>query len=448
MKLRPRTLRGRLALIFALITVVVSASVAAFVLLRYRTDLSRQINENLETRYADVRGAVRRAPVPFPRGSTTSVIPKAEAFAQVLSLDGEVLEASPRALLDHPLLGPRQIAEAQQKRITLDRAEPPRASSARLLAGTERLGNDHVIVVVGSSLEEHERAQHQLALALAIVLPALAVIVITAAWFIVGAALRPMRAMVSEADALSIAGAAGCRCRAPRELAELASHLNDMLARIEAALDHERAFLDDASHELRTPIAIARGELELARPLASGSPAVAAALESAFEEVERLQVLAVNLLDLARTRAAGPPAETHVDLREVCADAIESVRRASEPEDVEVSLRGQASTLGDAAALTRAVTNLVDNAVRHAGHEVTVVVAQPNGVSVVEVRDDGPGFPPAIVDRVGERFIPGSHGAGLGLAIVEAIAGAHGGRLELSNAGDGTHGAVARLELG
>ena len=131
MKLRPRTLRGRLALIFALITVIVSASVAAFVLLRYRADLSRQINENLETRYADVRGAVRRAPVPFPSASTTSVIPKAEAFAQVLSLDGEVLEASPRALLDHPLLGPRQIAEARKKRITLERPEPPARRPAR-----------------------------------------------------------------------------------------------------------------------------------------------------------------------------------------------------------------------------------------------------------------------------------------------------------------------------
>ena len=122
MKLRPRTLRGRLAVIFALVTIAVSASVAAFVLLRYRADLSRQINENLETRYADVRGALRRAPVPLPDEPTPSVIPKAEAFAQVLSADGEVLEASPRALLEHPLLGPRQLAEAQKKRFTLERA--------------------------------------------------------------------------------------------------------------------------------------------------------------------------------------------------------------------------------------------------------------------------------------------------------------------------------------
>ena len=159
MKLRPRTLRGRLALIFALITVVVSASVAAFVLLRYRADLSRQINENLETRYADVRGALRRAPVPFPSGRTPSVIPKAEAFAQVLSTDGEVLAASPRALLDRPVLGPRQLAEGTKE---ADHARTRRATARRQRAPAGRVrngsGTERVIVVVGSSLDEHERA--------------------------------------------------------------------------------------------------------------------------------------------------------------------------------------------------------------------------------------------------------------------------------------------------
>ena len=235
-------------------------------------------------------------------------------------------------------------------------------------------------MVVGSSLDEREHAQHQLALTLAIALPALAAIVIGAAWLIVGAALRPMRSMVSEADALSIARRGRLSVQGPAELAELASHLNDMLARIEAALDHERAFLDDASHELRTPIAIARGELELARPLASDSPAVGAAVESALEEVQRLQTLAVNLLDLARTRAAGPPPETRVDLRAVCAQAIDSIRRAGELDGVAISLHGEALTVGDAEALARAVTNLVDNAVRHAEHDVTVTVGRPNGV--------------------------------------------------------------------
>jgi signal transduction histidine kinase len=445
--LPPRTLRGRLALIFALITVVISASVAAFVLLRYRADLSRQINENLETRYADVRGALRHAPVPFPSGTEPSVIPRAETFAQVLSTDGAVLAASPRALLDHPVIAARQLDEARRKRIAIERSVPPRADNARLLAGPERLGNERVVVVVGTSLDEHQRAEDQLALALAIALPVLAIVVIGAAWFIVGAALRPMRSMVSEADALSIARRGRLSVQGPTELAELAGHLNDMLARIEAALDHERAFLDDASHELRTPIAIARGELELARPLTAESPEVGAAVESALEEVGRLQTLAVDLLDLARTRAAGPPQPILVDLGEVCEQAVDNVRRAGERRDVTVSLHGRGTTVGDETALVRAVTNLVDNAVRHAAHSVTVTIAGRNGATDVEVADDGAGFPSEVIDRSGKRFMPGAHGTGLGLAIVETIAAAHGGTLVLSNRADGSSGAIARLEL-
>jgi len=445
---RPRTLRARLALLFALITIAVSTSVAAFVLLRYRADLTRQINENLETRYADVRGTLRNVQtLPSPERVHRSFIPRAESFAQVLTPAGAVLEASPRALRDRPVLGPKQRARAALHKVTLERPVPPRAGNARLLAGPERIGSERVIVAVGSSLDEHERSQHQLARTLAIALPVLAAVVIVAAWFIVGAALRPMRALVSEADALSIRRRGRLSQQGPTEVHELARHLNDMLARIEAALEHERAFLDDASHELRTPIAIARGELELARPLTAENEAVGAAVESALEEVERLETLARNLLVLARTRAAGPPPEIQVDLRTACERAVDNVRRAGAIASVAIDVLGDASTVGDADALERALGNLVENAVRHARSHVTVSISHPNGEAVVEVVDDGPGFPASVVERTGERFVRGADGVGLGLAIVEAIAAAHGGHLSLSNLDNGATGAIARLEF-
>jgi len=449
MTLRPRTLRGRLALIFALVTIAVSTSVAAFVLLRYRADLTRQINENLESRYSDVRATLRNVgtlPRP-PERVNHSVIPRAESFAQVLTPAGEVIDSSPRALEDNPVLGPNQRARAAAGKVTLDRPVLPGAGDARLLAGPESIGSRRVIVVVGASLAEHERSQNQLARTLAIALPVLAAVVIVAAWFIVGAALRPMRALVSEADALSIRRRGRLSQQGPTEVAELARHLNDMLARIEAALEHERAFLDDASHELRTPIAIARGELELARPLAANDEAVGAAVESALEEIERLEMLARNLLVLARTRAEGPPPESRVDLRTTCERAVDNVRRARAPSTVVVDIVGDASTVGDAEALERALGNLVENAVRHARRQVTVTIGHPDGEAVVEVADDGPGFPVGVVARTGERFVRGADGVGLGLAIVEAIAAAHGGHLSLSNLDNGATGAVARLEL-
>jgi signal transduction histidine kinase len=443
----PRTLRVRLALVFAAVTVAVSASVAGFVLVRYRSDLSRALDDNLETRYADIRGALKHPPEPTAAGATPSVIPKAETFAQVLTPDGRVLAASPRSLSDRPLLGPNQRLRASGEKITVERDVPSPAGDARLLAGPERLGTDPVILAVGSSLGLHERSQHQLEVALAIALPALAAIVIGAAWLIVGAALRPMRAMVRQADALSIARRGRLSVQAPAELAELARHLNDMLDRIEAALDHERQFVDDASHELRTPIAIARGELELARPLVVDEPAVQSAVDSALEEVERLEAMAVNLLVLARSRAAGPPADVRIDLHAVCEQAIDDVRRARDLNGVTVSLDGDAATTGDAIALVRAVTNLVDNATRHAAHAVNVTVERSNRSAVVEVHDDGPGLPREVIDRAGARFVPGSRGAGLGLAIVDAIAAAHGGHLELVNDDGDAHGAVVRLVL-
>jgi signal transduction histidine kinase len=427
-------------LVLGLVTALVAASVAVFVLLRYRSDLNRQIDDSLETRFADVRSALRHEKKP--------IIPKAEVFAQVLDPSGSVIAASPPGLSDASLLGRVRLARAGERRVTVERPIPPRADDARLLAGPGRLRRRDVVIVVGTSLAESERAQQNLERALAIALPAFVAVVIGVGWLLVGAALRPMETMVAEAEAIS-ATRRGQRLseQGPAELTELARHLNEMLGRIEAAVDHERAFLDDASHELRTPIAIARGELELALPVAAEDPAVAGAVESALEEVVRLESRAVNLLVLARTRSGQLP-QLHVDLRAVCDHAVDAQTRAHGLGPVSVDVEGDGATLGDATALERAVSNLVANAIRHAQRHVHVAVVSSNGTATIEIADDGPGYPGEIVDRAGERFVPGADGGtGLGLAIVDAIATAHGGMLELGPRTDGAPGARARLVL-
>ncbi len=446
MRLRPRTLRGRLVVVLALVTVVVSGLVAGFVLVRYHTDLNGAIDEGLETRYADVRSTLRRVPRPVS-GADDVIIPKAEVFAQVLTTDGSILAGSPRSLRERVVLDAKDLAAASRHQVRIEQPVPGHDGSARLLAGPERLGDQRVVVIVGSFLAESERSQEQLERALAIALPGLVVIVVVAGWFLVGAALRPVGSLVTEADALS-AGHQDRRLseQGPSELADLARHLNMMLARIEAALDHERSFIDDASHELRTPIAIVRGELELARPLAAHDPELRAALDSSLEEVERLQALALNLLVLGRARASGPPSTDRVDLRAVADRAVGSSRRVDESRSIEVVVRGAGSTAGDAAGLERAITNLVDNAARHAARRVEVVVGLTDNDAFVSVSDDGPGFPSTVVHHVGERYVPGTvAGAGLGLAIVDAIAVRHAGSLELGTPPDG--GAVATLHL-
>src|SRR5207245_9088895 len=142
-------------------------------------------------------------------------------------------------------------------------------------------------------------------LALAIGLPWLAALVTLAGWFLAGAALRPVQEMIEDADVIAARSARQLSRRlsvpkdAGEELAELARRLNHLLERIEDALEHERVFLDDASHELRTPISIARGELELARLQAESGSEIAAALDSALEAIDRLDHLAA--------RPRGPP---------------------------------------------------------------------------------------------------------------------------------------------
>jgi signal transduction histidine kinase len=175
----------------------------------------------------------------------------------------------------------------------------------------------------------------------------------------------------------------------------------------------------------------------------------AAALDSALEEVARLDHLAVNLLVLARARSAGPPSQDPVDIGAVAHRAVDIVRRARRDSTVPIDVTGAAVVPGDASALERALVNVVDNAARHARARVGVTVRPDSDHVVVEVIDDGPGFPAELVDAAAARFVRGptssDHGAGLGLAIADAIAAVHGGSTEITNRPEG--GASVRLIL-
>jgi two-component system OmpR family sensor kinase len=455
-RLRPRTLRGRITLVLALVTVVLSALVGVLVDVQYRSALNSALDETLETRYLAAVQQIKHAST----GSTVRpVIPDAESFAQVIDAHGVVVAASPRALRRHAVLHGADLARARERQVTFVRDAGPRGERARLRAGP--VGRAGQVVVVGSTLEETTSAQHRLELALAVGLPLLAALVTIAGWFLAGAALRPVQEMIEDADVIAARSARQLSRRlsvpenAGEELAELARRLNHLLERIEDALEHERVFLDDASHELRTPISIARGELELARMQtdAEADPDTAAALDSAMEEIERLDHLAVSLLVLARSRSAGPPPPTPFDVGDMARRAVTIATAAGAragSSSVVPTVTGDATVRGDADAIERAVRNLVENALRYAQHRVEVVVEPDRDDAVVLVRDDGPGFPPAWLEHGVGRFAPGDSpeahgGAGLGLAIVDAIVSAHGGSVQVGTAPGG--GAEVRLRL-
>jgi two-component system, OmpR family, sensor kinase len=451
-RLRPRTLRGRLALVFALVTAVLCLLVGVLVDYQYRNALRDALDDGLVTRFDNLERDLATS----GDLSVEPTLPDAEAFAQIVDVDGEVVNAAPRALLERRVLTRDELAEARTKRITIERSAAPGDQRSRLLAGPAGQKGLGLVVVIGTSLQEAIDAQHRLELALVIGLPLLAAIVSIGGWFLAGAALKPVRDLVEEADEISAVAARGHRRRLSvpetgEELADLARHLNELLARIEAALEHERAFLDDASHDLRTPISIVRSELELARMQTEEGSDLARALDSSLEEVDRLDRLAVNLLVLARTRSAGPPRPEPVELGALSQRAAETVARSRDGGAVPVEVTGSAEIRGDEDAIERAVLNLVENAARHADRRVDVAVSTVGEEAVVVVRDDGPGFPPELLGHAAGRFVRGAadeHGAGLGLAIVDAIATAHGGELEIENRPDGGAEVQLRVPLG
>jgi signal transduction histidine kinase len=254
--------------------------------------------------------------------------------------------------------------------------------------------------------------------------------------------------MSQEADAISLAQA-GRRLAQPKgedEIAQLGRTLNAMLDRIEAAFARERMFLDDASHELRTPIAVLRAELEVALLESGDRAALERSLRSALEEAERLAHLAEDLLVLARATAGRLPLRRRtVDVRglveEVARRGAGGANGRPTP-GVAVMVDGPAApAVVDPARLEQVITNLVGNARRFARRQVEVHVRTDGDDVVVIVADDGPGFPEALLPVAFDRFTraeaarghDAGAGAGLGLAIAAAIVRAHGGTIAAVN---------------
>ncbi|MGW3568360.1 sensor histidine kinase [Streptomyces sp. NPDC000941] len=295
-------------------------------------------------------------------------------------------------------------------------------------------------------------------------------------WLLVGRALRPVAAIREEFTEIT-ERALHRRVPVPKardEVSRLARTMNATLDRLHQAMTRQRQFVADASHELRSPIAAVRAQLELAlaRPSRTDWPT---AVHKALQDTERLQAVASDLLLLARLDAQEAPPPAPVDL---AALAAEEVRRhpGTVLEYADASAGG--ATAGDASdgdaqsaataaatatalvvhgsrvQLSRLLTNLTDNARRHARTTVSVGVAVRDGMVELSVDDDGPGIPESDRERVFERFTRlddararQDGGTGLGLAIAKDIAHAHGGTLTLHTSPRGGARVLLRLPV-
>ena len=272
--------------------------------------------------------------------------------------------------------------------------------------------------------------------------PLLVLLVMGAAWLLVGRALRPVHSLTARAASIN---AQSLHERVPvsdvgDEVSELATTINSMLSRIEIADLSSRRLVSDASHELRTPIAVMRTELEVARrnPDAAWNDVSSTLLG----EVDRLQGLVDDLLLLARLSERGAVAEPFSLL-----DTVRDVaaRRRSTDVSIEMMTRGDdndVEIVGDNTAVQRALDHVAANAARHAAEhvEVTLETDRGDGLVAVHIDDDGPGIAACDRERVLQRFerldearSRDAGGSGLGLAVASDVMTAHGGRVDIAD---------------
>lgn len=410
--------------------------------------LSDAVTDELRVRADDVEAEL---------GAGGPLTGSGQLAVQVLAPDGTTIEPSG----DTPFLYPGDLPAPSTGERVSNRSVAGVDDEARVIARPVQLpdGQPAVIVVAGST-NTLDQARARIGLVLALAGPVVVLGVAGTAWLATGAALRPVRRMSERAARLSLANPAARLPQPPGgdEIAQLGATLNEMLARIAGTMAHERAFVDHASHELRTPIAVLRGELELLLIEMREGEAPSAAIEavtSALEEADRLSSVAQGLLVLARADAGRLATERHpLSLEEVASAVVDRTPTG----DITVEVAGGGATvLADRAGLERVVGNLVQNALRFARQHVLVTIEAGGGtdgdLATLVVADDGPGFAPAVLGVAFDRFARADDarnradgGAGLGLAIVAAEIRALGGQVDAGN-GEPLGGARVTVRL-
>ena len=434
-----------------------------------RADQDRMLSALADSTAASLqRGDATTAARPL---AVTDLRTGTDPFVLVLDSSGTVRYASGLLAGAPPRIPAAVVVEANQQgrsvaTVAADLAKVDGDQPAlRLVAVKWSSSNDGGIVVAGQSTAfvTNQIGGFRFFLLFSAIVTLIAVAIVS--WLVAGRAVRPLVTLAETTGAIGTTGDLTKRL-APSttrdEVGRLTTSFNAMLERLQAAqaelaaaLAAQQRFVADASHELRTPLSTIRTNAEFLRerPDAAANDR-AAAIADVVSEAERMSKLVDGLLVLARADAGVAVERRPVDMRAV---ATEEARRFHPPgrvrdelHDVQVSAQGSALVMGDADALGRVVRILLDNAFRHGRPTVAITVARSDGHIQLEVRDAGPGLPPASEERIFERFYRADparsgDGTGLGLSIARAIVMAHGGTIRATNAETG--GAVVTVDL-
>ena len=426
-------IRVRLTAAFAIAMMLMITVAAWFVWIRLRDDRNDAVDASLRARSEAALEA-------FAAGSpieNVALEDPEESFVQVLDDSGHPLNTAGK--LREPALTFDEAQAARNEPVTFERRYLGIDGASRVLARAAP-ESPVAIVAVGQSLNDRNDALTSVVTSFAIGGVIAVALASAIGYALATLAFRPIEAMTQRARHISLTEPEPSMPLSPArdEIRRLGETLNEMLERLQRSFERESRFVADASHELRTPIAVMRTELE-GLLLSDKSEPVHDALTSAVRECERLAMLADDLLVLARTTEIGLPVRAEaVDAH----DALGAVRerfadQAAEAGrylalEVEEGLRIWA----DPERLRQVVTNLIDNALRHGSGDITLSAQTEQGSVRISVRDEGPGFPADLLARAFDPFSRAKNGrtggSGLGLAIVATIARAHGGSATIS----------------
>lgn len=460
-----RGVRGRLVATYLLAATIVAVGGLLLFTISLEHGLRANIDAGLHARAdalaADVRDGNIEHSDPGPTiGRPARGGEDVTTFTAVIDPNGTLIDAQPKRLPASPAVSTRPSS-------TTLTSVGFGGAPFRILTIPVQRSDGRWLVVVGQSLEPANEANAQVRRDLIAALPVLLALVGCGAWLLSGSALKPVDRMRADAQRLSENAGEG-RLTEPDtrdSLNRLARTFNKLLDRLHDSLERQRDLVADAGHELRTPLAVLKAELETAvRPMRTRDDLVES-IAHAQLEVDRLAALANDLLLLAQTDSAHRLVATELtDVTTVIDDVIAGHREQASSRAVSLHVSSPPALVADVdpAAIRRILDNLVTNALRHAPENGHVwIEAQRHGANadeapalVIRVRDNGPGFPGDFLSHAFDRFSRADQGrsratsatsSGLGLAIVQSLVLAHHGTVTAANAHDG--GAVVEARI-
>ena len=361
----------------------------------------------------------------------------------IVAADGAVLGVRPA---DHPRLGDAELSAAGEAPVTHASA----GASVRVRTTPFVSPAAHLRIVTWASLVPLHAERRTLQRAMLLGIPLAVLLSVLGGLGVGRRALSPLADMARQAEVMGGADhGARLTIANPRdELGTVGRAFNGVLDRLSASMHQQRAFMADASHQLRTPVSVIRTAAQVTLDRATRSEAeYRESLDVIAGQAQRLTKMVDDMFVLARVDAGARPLQlTPMYLEETIVDVVSACRVLAATRDVELAVEstGEAPFVGDEHLIRQLLMNLIENAIRHTPHRgiVQITLAAATGAWSIEVADSGPGIAAADVDRIFDRFVrldgAGSEaGAGLGLPIARWIAEAHRGTLVLRTTGPG-----------